>query len=86
MKIICLKFFCSQTLILDLSENNTSKNGKRSSILGPKEKEISLRQLKIFFTQNRYALEYCNGKIIRKNLTLEGIKNVSKCKYFQLCQ
>ena len=39
----------SQTVILDLSKPGISKNGRSSSILGPKEKEASFMQFKTFF-------------------------------------
>ena len=43
------EFFFSQIVFLDLSKPGTSKNEKSTRILGPKEKETSLMQLKIIF-------------------------------------
>ena len=53
MKVIImmmnLNFFFPQIVFLDLSKPGTSKNEKSTRILGPKEKETSLMQLKIIF-------------------------------------
>ena len=71
-------------MILDLSKPGTSKNGKSSSILEPKEKKLHLCSWKYFCTWNKHTLETFNGKtfseiFFSKTLNLErpqiGIRN-----------
>ena len=58
----------SQTVILDLSKPGISKNGRSSSILGPKEKETLFMQLKTFFYVKQIHVSNFQRKGVPGNL------------------
>ena len=94
---ICLRYFCSQTVIFDLPQCGTrKKNKKNRSILGPKQRKTSLIQLRIFpsVTQVTNAWNFQCKKRFWKSFVLKlwcwislkpALAKLKESEYFDAC-